>query len=73
MLSTIIDHIREGAANSGGGFVRKDLLTRRWFKVGDKHAREKVGQVNNIPTSEYLGVYTVMHITHLFTRRCEMP
>jgi hypothetical protein len=22
----------------------QDLLTRRWFKVGDKHAREKVGQ-----------------------------
>jgi len=44
IVTTIVSNIRSAAAESGGGFVRKDLLTRRWFKVTDKLAREKVGQ-----------------------------
>lgn len=44
IVSTIVKNIRAAAEESGGGFVRKDLLTRRWFKVSDKLAREKVGQ-----------------------------
>lgn len=44
IVTTIVRNIRSNAAQSGGGFVRKDLLTRRWFKVSDKLAREKVGQ-----------------------------
>jgi hypothetical protein len=44
IVTTIVKNIRTNAAQSGGGFVRKDLLTRRWFKVSDKLAREKVGQ-----------------------------
>jgi hypothetical protein len=32
------------SAGGSGGFVRKDLLTRRWYKVDDKVAREKCGQ-----------------------------
>jgi hypothetical protein len=43
IVSTIVKNIRVAEA-SGGGFVRKDLLTRRWYKVNDKLAREKVGQ-----------------------------
>ncbi|CAJ1966119.1 unnamed protein product [Cylindrotheca closterium] len=44
IVSTIVKNIRVAAEESGGGFVRKDLLTRRWYKVSDKLAREKVGQ-----------------------------
>eukprot|EP00980_Cylindrotheca_fusiformis_P015704 scaffold4529_cov121-Cylindrotheca_fusiformis.AAC.8 len=44
IVSTIVRDIRARASQSGGGFVRKDLLTRRWLKVSDKLAREKVGQ-----------------------------
>ncbi|KAL3942727.1 MAG: hypothetical protein SGBAC_003134 [Bacillariaceae sp.] len=43
IVSTIVKNITVAAA-SGGGFVRKDLLTRRWYKVNEKLAREKVGQ-----------------------------
>jgi len=44
IVSTIVKNIRVATEESGGGFVRKDLLTRRWYKVSDKLAREKVGQ-----------------------------
>mmetsp|Transcript_65442 Transcript_65442/g.98694 ORF Transcript_65442/g.98694 Transcript_65442/m.98694 type:complete len:371 (-) Transcript_65442:84-1196(-) len=44
IVTSIVQNIRKAASSSGGGFVRKDLLTRRWFKVDDKLAREKVGQ-----------------------------
>ena len=44
IVTSIVQNIRKAASESGGGFVRKDLLTRRWFKVDDKLAREKVGQ-----------------------------
>jgi hypothetical protein len=42
IVTAIVENIRKGAAETGGGFVRKDLITRRWFKVDDKLAREKV-------------------------------
>mmetsp|Transcript_62926 Transcript_62926/g.153207 ORF Transcript_62926/g.153207 Transcript_62926/m.153207 type:complete len:616 (+) Transcript_62926:428-2275(+) len=44
IVTNIVDHIQKSAGDDGGGFVRKDLLTRRWFRVSDKLAREKVGQ-----------------------------
>jgi len=44
IVTTIVKNIRVAAQESGGGFVRKDLLTQRWFRISDKLAREKVGQ-----------------------------
>ncbi|KAG7348969.1 hypothetical protein IV203_011566 [Nitzschia inconspicua] len=44
IVSSIVDGIKHSAGQEGGGFVRKDLLTRQWFRVSDKLAREKVGQ-----------------------------
>lgn len=35
--------IRE-CSTAGGGFVRIDGFSRRWYEVGDKVARDKVGQ-----------------------------
>lgn len=45
IVSNIVNTISSAAANSsGGGFVRKDLLTMNWVRVSDKVAHEKVGQ-----------------------------
>lgn len=44
IVSKIYDHIRHNARKPSTGFVRKDLLTRRWFVVNEKEARDKVGQ-----------------------------
>jgi hypothetical protein len=38
-----VTSIRE-SSTQGGGFVRLDGLFRRWYEVGDKVARDKVGQ-----------------------------
>lgn len=43
MISDIVASIR-ASSTSGGGFVRFDMETRRWYEVGDKIARDKVGQ-----------------------------
>mmetsp|Transcript_8044 Transcript_8044/g.12753 ORF Transcript_8044/g.12753 Transcript_8044/m.12753 type:complete len:419 (+) Transcript_8044:61-1317(+) len=44
IVTSIVEGIKKSAGCNGGGFIRKDLLTRRWFRVSDKLAREKVGQ-----------------------------
>eukprot|EP00980_Cylindrotheca_fusiformis_P011217 scaffold2574_cov98-Cylindrotheca_fusiformis.AAC.7 len=43
IISEIVTSIRESSTH-GGGFVRLDCYTRRWYEVGDKVARDKVGQ-----------------------------
>eukprot|EP00980_Cylindrotheca_fusiformis_P005561 scaffold1177_cov79-Cylindrotheca_fusiformis.AAC.3 len=43
IISEIVTSIRE-SSTQGGGFVRLDSNTRRWYEVGDKVARDKVGQ-----------------------------
>mmetsp|Transcript_109101 Transcript_109101/g.163150 ORF Transcript_109101/g.163150 Transcript_109101/m.163150 type:complete len:407 (+) Transcript_109101:149-1369(+) len=44
IVSKIYDEVRERASKPSGGFVKKDLLTRMWFQVSEKEARDKVGQ-----------------------------
>jgi hypothetical protein len=43
VISSIVTSIRESSAN-GGGFVRWDPASQGWYEVGDKVARDKVGQ-----------------------------
>ena len=43
MVTTIVDAIRDSRTSEQGGFVRKDVASGRWYEVGDKTAREKVG------------------------------
>ena len=43
VVTAIVDAIRGSKANERGGFVRKDTPDGRWYEVGDKTAREKVG------------------------------
>ena len=43
VVTVIVDAVRESSPQRYGGFVRKDLVTGRWYEVGDKIAREKVG------------------------------
>ena len=43
VISDIVASIRE-SSTTGGGFVRYDLRIERWYEVGDKVARDKVGQ-----------------------------
>eukprot|EP00980_Cylindrotheca_fusiformis_P012506 scaffold3073_cov66-Cylindrotheca_fusiformis.AAC.21 len=43
IISDIVTSIRESSSH-GGGFVRLDSYTQQWYEVGDKVARDKVGQ-----------------------------
>jgi hypothetical protein len=43
VVTGIVDTVRESSTQRQGGFVRKGLVTGRWYEVGDKIAREKVG------------------------------
>lgn len=43
VISDVVSTIRESAAR-GGGFVRFDAASRCWYEVGNKIARDKVGQ-----------------------------
>jgi hypothetical protein len=44
VISDIVSTIRESSAQEGGGFVRFDASHCLWYEVGDKAARDKVGQ-----------------------------
>eukprot|EP00934_Nitzschia_sp_Nitz4_P005923 Nitzschia sp. Nitz4//scaffold109_size72162//14578//15747//NITZ4_005836-RA/size72162-snap-gene-0.93-mRNA-1//1//CDS//3329532733//5913//frame0 len=44
IVTNIFDYIRQQAIAPSSGFVKKDLLTRRWYQVNEKEARDKVGQ-----------------------------
>ena len=44
VVTTIVETIRSACQETGGGFIRKDPLSQRWYEVTDKIAREKVGQ-----------------------------
>jgi hypothetical protein len=44
VISDIVSSIRESSAQEGGGFVRFDASHCLWYEVGDKVARDKVGQ-----------------------------
>eukprot|EP00980_Cylindrotheca_fusiformis_P011219 scaffold2574_cov98-Cylindrotheca_fusiformis.AAC.9 len=43
IISEIVTSIRESSTHAGG-FVRLDSCAHRWYEVGDKVARDKVGQ-----------------------------
>lgn len=43
LISNIVDCIRDSSAQDGGGFVRWDRSLKRWYQVGDRVARDKVG------------------------------
>ena len=44
IVMTLVDKIRSNCGPSGGGFIRFDRKTNRWYEIGDEAAREKVGQ-----------------------------
>jgi hypothetical protein len=43
VVTVAVDAVTESSTQERGGFVRKDLVSGRWYEVGDKIAREKVG------------------------------
>jgi hypothetical protein len=43
VISNVVSTIRESSTH-GGGFVRYDAVSHRWYEVGNKVARDKVGQ-----------------------------
>jgi hypothetical protein len=43
VIASIVADVRRHSP--GGGFVKKDFYTRRWFEIGDEKARDKVGKV----------------------------
>lgn len=48
IVSKVYEKIRCTAMGPSSGFVRKDLLTKRWYIVDEREAREKVGQGERI-------------------------
>jgi hypothetical protein len=44
VISDIVSSIRASSTQEGGGFVRFNASHCRWYEVGDKVARDKVGQ-----------------------------
>ena len=44
VIAKIVAEVR--AKSPGGGFVKKDFYSNRWFEVGDEKARDKVGTSN---------------------------
>ncbi len=42
VIAKIVAEVR--AKSPGGGFVKKDFYSNRWFEVGDEKARDKVGK-----------------------------
>ena len=41
VIAAVIDKVRSDS--SGGGFVKKDFYTGRWYEIGNEKARDKVG------------------------------
>eukprot|EP00536_Pseudo-nitzschia_multiseries_P015671 jgi/Psemu1/150971/gw1.929.14.1 len=41
VIAKIVAEVRR--KSPGGGFVKKDFYSNRWFEVGDEKARDKVG------------------------------
>lgn len=44
IITNLVSTIRESSTQPGGGFVRYDESIGRWYEVGEKIARDKVGQ-----------------------------
>lgn len=41
VIAKIVAEVR--TKSPGGGFVKKDFYSGRWFEIGDEKARDKVG------------------------------
>lgn len=44
VITNLVSSIRDSATQPGGGFVRFDECSGLWYEVGEKIARDKVGQ-----------------------------
>lgn len=72
MVTKIVDSIKDSTPiGDCGGFIRKNPDSDRWFEVGDKIAREKVGHALRYDVYLYLQlVFWPRKQTHiLFLRR----
>jgi hypothetical protein len=43
VIANIVADVRK--YSPGGGFVKKDFYSGRWFEIGDEKARDKVGKL----------------------------
>jgi hypothetical protein len=43
VIANVVAKVRQ--QSPGGGFVKKDFYSGRWFEIGDEKARDKVGKV----------------------------
>ena len=46
VIAKIVAEVR--SKSPGGGFVKKDFYSNRWYEVGDEKARDKVGTFKKI-------------------------
>mmetsp|Transcript_38299 Transcript_38299/g.92653 ORF Transcript_38299/g.92653 Transcript_38299/m.92653 type:complete len:212 (-) Transcript_38299:547-1182(-) len=44
IITNLVNSIRDSSTQPGGGFVRFDNASGMWYEVGEKVARDKVGQ-----------------------------
>lgn len=51
VIAKIVAEVRR--KSPGGGFVKKDFYSNRWYEVGDEKARDKVGTSKDIHLVSY--------------------
>lgn len=51
VIAKIVAEVR--SKSPGGGFVKKDFYSNRWYEVGDEKARDNVGTSKDIDLASY--------------------
>jgi hypothetical protein len=63
IVAKIYDHIQCSARKPSNGFVRKNMLSRRWYMVDKREAKEKVAQGNNDFKVARMAISLCRHLT----------
>lgn len=69
VIAKIVAEVRN--RSPGGGFIKKDFYSNRWFEVGDEKARDKVGTFYTIIIIMIIIVYGLSRIGIYNTTSCD--
>ena len=69
VIAKIVAEVRN--RSPGGGFIKKDFYSNRWFEVGDEKARDKVGTFYTIIIIMIIIVYGLSRIGTYNTTSCD--
>jgi hypothetical protein len=59
VIAKIVAEVRN--RSPGGGFVKKDFYSNRWFEVGDEKARDKVGTFYIITSINIIIIISIVY------------